>query len=63
MDALLSGHANVADGLPARANGQKAGAVKALVTVEKVEKAENADDLRCAQWVIERGSAVRWTKR
>lgn len=56
MDALLSGHANVADGRPARANGQKAGAVKALVTVEK---AENADDLRCAQWVIERGSAVR----
>ena len=33
------------------ANGQKAGAVKALLM------ADNADDLRCAQWVIARGSA------
>ena len=34
-------------------DGQKAGAVKAFLM------AENADDLRCAQWVIAQGSAKR----
>ena len=34
-------------------DGQKAGAVKAFLM------AENADDLRCAQWVITHGSAKR----
>ena len=34
-------------------DGQKAGAVKAFLM------AENADDLRCAQWVIAHGSAKR----
>jgi hypothetical protein len=34
-------------------NGQKAGTVKAFLM------ADNADDLRCAQWVIAHGSAKR----
>lgn len=53
MDALPAGTQTAMTVFRPEANGQKAGTVKALLM------AENADDLRCAQWVITQGSAKR----
>jgi len=53
MDALPAGTQMSMTVFRPEVNGQKAGAVKALLM------AENADDLRCAQWVIAHGSAKR----
>lgn len=53
MDALPAGTQTSMTAFRPEANGQKAGTVKALLI------AENADDLRCAQWVITQGAAKR----
>ena len=53
MDALPTGTQTSMTVFRPEVNGQKAGAVKAFLM------AENADDLRCAQWVITHGSAKR----
>lgn len=51
MDALPTGTQTSLMAFRPEVNGQKAGTVKVLLM------AENADDLRCAQWVITQGSA------
>lgn len=53
MDALPTGTQTSMTVFKPEVNGQKAGVVKALLM------AENADDLRCAQWVIAHGSTKR----
>lgn len=53
MDALPAGTKTSMTVFQAEVNGQKAGAVKAFLM------AENADDLRCAQWVIAHGATKR----
>ncbi len=53
MDALPPGAQTSMTVFRPEVNGQKAGAVKALLM------ADNADDLRCAQWVIAHGSTKR----
>jgi len=53
MDALPAGTQTSMTVFKPEVDGQKAGAVKAFLM------AENADDLRCAQWVITHGSAKR----
>lgn len=53
MDALPAGTQTSMTAFRPEVNGQKAGTVKALLM------AENADDLRCAQWVITQGAAKR----
>jgi len=53
MNALPEGTQTSMTVFKPEVNGQKAGAVKAFLM------AENADDLRCAQWVIAHGSAKR----
>lgn len=54
MDALPAGTQTSMTAFRPEVNGQMmAGTVKAFLM------AENADDLRCAQWIIERGSAMR----
>ncbi|MEW5891341.1 MAG: hypothetical protein AB1768_20450 [Pseudomonadota bacterium] len=56
MDALPPGTQTSMTAFRPEVNGQKAGTVKALLM------ADNADDLRCAQWVIAHGSAERGMK-
>ena len=53
MDALPAGTKTAMTVFRPEVNGQKAGTVKALLM------ADNADDLRCAQWIIAHGSAKR----
>lgn len=53
MDALPAGTQTSMTVFRPDVNGQNTGAVKALLM------AENADDLRCAQWIIAHGSAKR----
>ena len=53
MDALPSGTQTSMMAFRPEVNGQKAGPVKALLM------ADNADDLRCALWVITHGSTKR----
>lgn len=53
MGALPAGAQTFMMAFRPEVNGQKAGPVKALLM------AENADDLRCAQWVIAHGSSKR----
>lgn len=53
MDALPTGTQTSMTVFRPEVNGQKAGAVKALLM------ADNPDDLRCAQWVIAHGSTKR----
>lgn len=53
MDALPAGTQTAMTVFRPEVNGQQAGAIKAFLM------AENADDLRCAQWVIAHGSAKR----
>lgn len=53
MDALPAGTQTSMMAFRPEVNAQNAGTVKALLM------AENADDLRCAQWVITQGSAKR----
>jgi hypothetical protein len=53
IDALPPGAQTSMMAFQPEANGQKVGTVKALLM------ADNADDLRCAQWVIAHGSAKR----
>lgn len=53
MDALPAGTQTSMVVFQPEVNGQKAGAVKAFLM------AENADDLRCAQWAITQASTKR----
>lgn len=56
LDALPEGTQTSLIAFRPEINGQRAGAVKALVMADTV------DDLRCAQWIIERGVAGRATE-
>jgi len=56
MGALPAGTQTAMMAFRPEVNGQTAGAVKALLM------ADNSDDLRCARWMIERGSAMRGTE-
>lgn len=53
IDALPSGAQTAMTLFRPEVNGQQSGTVKALLM------ADNADDLRCAQWVIAHGSTKR----